>query len=1054
MRHHIPLLLASLMLAAPVPPAAQTHPRLLFSPGDIADIRNRREREPFASMIPVIENEALTASDWVTDYVDDHRAVSCGFMYILTGNAQWADNARTHVEAVLASGQWAANVKGLRLYMHGKAVALTYDFCYDAWDSAFRSRVSTALKTHADYIEGNGGREQNTNPASNWQGNRFASGGLCYLATDDAFEQSRLDNCWERVQRYCRENMGDDIDSRGWNIEGIGYTTYPFGQFVGPFGIAMYNADQNRDIRTAVPSAAWTPWTVYAGAARIRNHGEWNTVGLHPDFGDDNPHLISEGVYGQAFWYCPRELVPGLKYWYDRMTGNMGPADFDHVRHGTIYGYLFYPESISAVDPLAIETWRNALIETGGNGYQVFRNQYRDSTDMIAQFYAKLRGNKGHNGPDALSFRIFGHNCVWAVGGGRYGRKINNQDAYFRNMNTLYPVNPMDILAINGNAGRIVAARWDTAGERGYVIADIDKNNVGTTGQKRWFVSDYSRAAGVDAVYVVADISIDGLYWLMCTLEPHAVTTGADTFTITGADGASMKGTVLYPENVSIETGLRERGSDFGYQGTLYRNNRYIQFGGAGNYLVVMTVAQSGQQHPAVGSENGVVLNARVTVGPRSYGIRENDVSWDGSVDPVGSVPAAPSSLTASPVEHYPETNLAWVDNADDEQSFTIYRSIDGETFVPHISIGEPDVTSVTDFALTPGTTYHYRILASNTAGASAFSNTAVTTVPAADDWDVVAYDSFEEVAGPRPLSLAKTGHGWGASWDVNNSDIEYVGDNPLAANGIHGGNYAVRVGYGAGYTSGIRLTPTVVSRNDALWLSVLVRQDTGSESDGDGVGVWNTYRGKDLWNWYHVFRKPDSWTVTTGYKHATTVEAASVPGVTSHAVLKATPDSLFLWIDPTTEDDTPLLIRPEGWRFDNVVKLDGVGLSNRNRYEPFLVDRMVLGTTFSAVTRQFEPVPDPLDSIPLQTHHCVARTRGTPHVRFGRAIHVTLSNSDAHNIRARLLSPSGRTVASAPLASGNGTIRHGALPTGVYLLVIEGTGGVVSSMPFVHCPR
>jgi len=76
---------------------------------------------------------------------------------------------------------------------------------------------------------------------------------------------------------------------------------------------------------------------------------------------------------------------------------------------------------------------------------------------------------------------------------------------------------------------------------------------------------------------------------------------------------------------------------------------------------------------------------------------------------------------------------LTWTDNASNEQNFNIERKAEacagGAAFVPLATVGI-DIVTFTDLGVTEGTTYCYRVNASNTAGASAFSNTAARTVP------------------------------------------------------------------------------------------------------------------------------------------------------------------------------------------------------------------------------------------------------------------------------------------------------------------------------------
>ena len=80
---------------------------------------------------------------------------------------------------------------------------------------------------------------------------------------------------------------------------------------------------------------------------------------------------------------------------------------------------------------------------------------------------------------------------------------------------------------------------------------------------------------------------------------------------------------------------------------------------------------------------------------------------------------------------------LTWTDNSNNETAFDIQRGTaanvaacqSGVTFTALVSVGA-NVTSYTDTAVVQGTTYCYRIDASNSSGPSAFSNIAGRTVP------------------------------------------------------------------------------------------------------------------------------------------------------------------------------------------------------------------------------------------------------------------------------------------------------------------------------------
>lgn len=591
---------------------AADHPRLLFTASQVPELRARATVEPYASMLARIKAD-LETDNWGTSpakatstYDQVTIALRAGFLYAMTGDDAYAAQARAIIAAQITHKDWAnPKVKGLSLYMVGSRVALVYDLCHGAksWDAAFSADVSAKLVTHGMVIIKSGGAEQNNSPASNWQGARYAAGGLCLLANDEPLDEKLLSTCYERVVKFLAANLGESPMSRGWNSEGLGYTFFPMGNYVGPFGIAIQRHDSKRDIRQAVAATRWSLWTPYAVLSTAAGN-------IRPDFGDDNPGTSGEGCYGLAFWSTPTDLHPGLAWWYDRVWGAKGNRTYDQARGGTIYSYLFHPgKTVTEADPMTIPAWREAFVDTSGNGFFTFRNRYQDADDAIAQIFAKLRAPGGHSGPDSLSYRIIGLDTAWAVGGGRYGPKSNGQDVYLRSQNTLYPVDPDTKLTINSSTGSVLGQPLVRADGSGQVVLKATSNNVGTRNHIRRFIADHG-TSGAEATYVIIDTSGDGTWWQHCTVDGNPITIEGSSFTITGRAGATMRGTFVYPAAPALKVGKRARGSNFGN----ITDNLFVTAQSAdGAYVVVLTTQKAGKPHPTI-SANG-------TWGPEPKGI-------------------------------------------------------------------------------------------------------------------------------------------------------------------------------------------------------------------------------------------------------------------------------------------------------------------------------------------------------------------------------------------------------------------------------------------------
>jgi hypothetical protein len=97
-------------------------------------------------------------------------------------------------------------------------------------------------------------------------------------------------------------------------------------------------------------------------------------------------------------------------------------------------------------------------------------------------------------------------------------------------------------------------------------------------------------------------------------------------------------------------------------------------------------------------------------------------IRFDVALAPTIGLATATSSTTVS---------VAWTQNAPDAVSATVYRSTDDVTFTP-VATPAPTDGSWEDSGLTPETTYHYRVTATNLIGESVQSASATaTTAPA-----------------------------------------------------------------------------------------------------------------------------------------------------------------------------------------------------------------------------------------------------------------------------------------------------------------------------------
>ena len=96
----------------------------------------------------------------------------------------------------------------------------------------------------------------------------------------------------------------------------------------------------------------------------------------------------------------------------------------------------------------------------------------------------------------------------------------------------------------------------------------------------------------------------------------------------------------------------------------------------------------------------------------------------DGGGPPTG--PTAPTGLTATAVTS-DQINLAWTDNSNDEDWFSIERSLDGNSF-SELTTVSAGTESHQDTGLEASTTYHYKVASVNTNGVSYSGEASATT--------------------------------------------------------------------------------------------------------------------------------------------------------------------------------------------------------------------------------------------------------------------------------------------------------------------------------------
>ena len=202
------------------------------------------------------------------------------------------------------------------------------------------------------------------------------------------------------------------------------------------------------------------------------------------------------------------------------------------------------------------------------------------------------------------------------------------------------------------------------------------------------------------------------------TTLPPPPPPAAPTGLVATANASGVRIDLAWTDNAVDEQGFRiERAPDVS--------------GVAGTYVQITSVAANSTTYANSGLLNGTRYWYRV----RAYNTFGTSAYTDEASATTLTPPAAPTGLVATTFSGV-RIDLAWTDNASDEQGFRIERAPDAGgvpgTFALVTTLATPNATTYSNTGLANGTHYWYRVRAYNAVGNSAWTNDAdATTVPA-----------------------------------------------------------------------------------------------------------------------------------------------------------------------------------------------------------------------------------------------------------------------------------------------------------------------------------
>jgi hypothetical protein len=173
---------------------------------------------------------------------------------------------------------------------------------------------------------------------------------------------------------------------------------------------------------------------------------------------------------------------------------------------------------------------------------------------------------------------------------------------------------------------------------------------------------------------------------------------------------------------------------------------------GASGYKIERKLTAGGT-YSQIGTSTGTSFNDS-GLAPGSlyfYRVRANNTVGDSAF--TADIPLATPTVAPAPTNgginsvSTSAISIRWTDNAENEDGFQIFRSVNQGPFtlltsVPVSFAAAPSVVNYTDAGLAPGTSYDYRVQAFNLAGSSSFTSLGATTLSATPQVQTVQINS------------------------------------------------------------------------------------------------------------------------------------------------------------------------------------------------------------------------------------------------------------------------------------------------------------------------
>ena len=580
------------------------HPRLIFRKSDLPLIKKRLET-PEGQAIMARFLEQLPKQHASNTKNQPFFPAGYGLAYQLTGDKAHADKAKAILTEMLGLG----GAQDIHYAPIAQSMAVTLDFCYDAWDAEFRQKVIDNLAQRMRNLEsltGMGGAS--LNPWHNHEAIRAAGAGvaaICLLGekTSNGKEIPGLERIIHVNARSTRRFFPYNGNSNtGWGMEGAFYKRMTWNSGPGNM-IQAYRTAIGGDMMAGIPGQ----WCVL---------GEWmgqapdNNIATAHDLGDHQ----SAGLWPLGLVTVPESMKAGARWLYDHAFGLEGNKTFGiHWAYHAGYVLMNYPFDVAPKPPAESLPWV-ASDPTGG--HWLFRKPWQGSNDTLIVFnpHSDHPGGTHWMVGRSWDMQLFALGKLW-IGDRVMSEKSDGPGAALPT--TANPGSYNDMLSARLTGWSSTAAgqatlSWDmspiymqpppkgglAAGQKAirmsrgaaYIDHGIRLN--------RHVALDLSGACGAPVLFVVIDKSsgVKDLVWnLKLAREAGAAKVEGNTVMVGDPAGANLKCTFLAPQTPTLTGAIKATGGE--------------------DYYAVITI-QNGAA-PAV-TADGEGLGAKVTVGKQS----------------------------------------------------------------------------------------------------------------------------------------------------------------------------------------------------------------------------------------------------------------------------------------------------------------------------------------------------------------------------------------------------------------------------------------------------